>query len=63
MNRGEANTICVGDEVRTMGNEKCTVVDLEFVIDSNDQNGILATLESQNTGKIIKTNLELTHTV
>lgn len=61
MTRGEANTVCIGDVVYTMGNQKCKVVDLEFVVDSNDQNEILATLKDQYTGKIIKTNLELTH--
>lgn len=62
MTRGEANTVCVGDEVRTIGNELCTVIDLEYVNDSDGNNGILATLEVKNTHIVRKTNLELTHT-
>jgi hypothetical protein len=55
MTQGEANTISVGDTVKSMGNEICKVVDLEFVFDSNENQVIMATLETDT--RTFKTNL------
>jgi len=55
MTQGEANTISVGDTVKSMGNEVCKVIDLEFVFDSNENQVIMATLETDI--RTFKTNL------
>jgi len=55
MTQGEANTISVGDIVKSMGNEVCKVIDLEFTFDSDNNQVILATLETNV--RTFKTNL------
>jgi hypothetical protein len=59
MTQGEANTISVGDTVKSMGNEKCKVIDLEFVLDSDGNQTILATLKTDT--RTFKTNLLMCH--
>lgn len=56
MSRGEANNLAVGDKVRMISNHVCTIIDLEYVMDSNNENQIVATLKQDN-GIIKKTNL------
>ena len=56
MSRGEANNLSVGDKVRMISNHVCTIIDLEYVMDSNNENQIVATVEQDN-GIIKTTNL------
>ena len=60
MTRGEANSVSVGDFVRTLGgNVKYKVINLEHAFDSDGNNAIVATLMSPGGFNSFKTNLEL----
>lgn len=57
MTRGEANTVCVGDQVENMFGVKYSVADLEFTKDSDNNEVILA--ELSNDVRSYKVNLEI----